>query len=79
MRQICVNLYRIWSTYNRLALCMRTGSSALEYTLPSSVQDDKGEFEKDVMLQAPVADHALNYVILETGVSLINNVELYLL
>lgn len=56
---------------------MRAGSSLAEHTLPSTEIDAAKEsmndgYEAHIMNTIPLPDHALNYMILSTGVSYVH-------
>lgn len=68
---------RIWVAYQRLGVCMRVGSSSLEYSiLPSRVPGaaladcsdiSNGTSDINIMTVDPSSDHALSYAVLNTG------------
>lgn len=59
--------------YQRLAQCLRIGSSQPEHSLnPLTMKDESGE-SLSIMSYPSVSDHALNYIILNTGVSFLSS------
>ena len=66
---------KIWCAYQKIALCMRVGTSSIEDALPST--QAKGfngstiDFELNVLSTNPGPDHALNYMILDTGIVIV--------
>jgi len=62
---------RIWVQYQRLALCLRSGSSLQECTL-SGLEDNPSQKRdmletRSILSEFPSSDHSLAYAVLESG------------